>query len=116
MTFDYVKVIGSLDDKTRLLFYEFFAHKLTVIIRCIWSDETLPDSEKVDRIKWVNEIMHRVTIKIHVLRTNENEWTEEDSWQNFQHWISQNPAIEHDINQALDWSYRAISGKARQTN
>lgn len=109
MSFDYPRVIGALPEERRLIFYELFAHKLTVIVRCIWSDEGLTDAEKVDRMKWVNEILHRVTSKVRVLRLGEHEWTEEDSWEGIKHWVSQNPAIEGDILAAINWSYEYAS-------
>jgi hypothetical protein len=105
MPFDYPKAIGALPDDRRLLFYELLAHNLTVIVRGIWSDEGIADAEKVDRMKWVNEILHRVTSKIRVLRLGEHEWTEEDSWEDIRHWVRQNPAIEGYIHAAIKWSY-----------
>jgi len=107
MDFDYPKAIGSLSQDKRLLFYELLAHNLTVMVRGIWSDEELTDAEKVDRLKWLNEIMHRVTSKIRVLRLNEHEWTEEDSWQDVLHWINQNKALEPYVNTAIKWSYNS---------
>ena len=105
MSFDYPKAISALPHARRLLFYELLAHNLTVSVRAIWSDEDITDAEKVDRMKWVNEILHRVTSKVRVLRLGEHEWTEEDSWLEIRHWVSQNPAIEADVNAAVKWSY-----------
>lgn len=105
MSFDYPKAIGALPDGQRLVFYELLAHNLTVIVRCIWSDENITDAEKVDRMKWVNEILHLVTSKVRALRLSEHGWTEEDSWEGIKHWISQNPAIQGDILAAIKWSY-----------
>jgi len=108
MSFDYPKAIGALSHDRRLLFYELLAHNLTIIIRGIWSDEETTDAEKVDRIKWVNEILHRVTSKVRVLRLGEHEWTEEDSWSDIRHWVSQNKAIEDYVNAAVKWSYDSL--------
>ena len=68
MDFDYIKLIGELSDEERLKFYECLAHNLTVSARAIWSNEGLTDGEKVERLKWLNEIMHRVTMKSALLR------------------------------------------------
>ena len=108
MSFDYPSSIGALTANERLRFYELFAHNLTVVIRGIWSDEAITDAEKVDRIKWVNEILHRVTSKVRVLRLNEHEWSEEDSWQDIQHWVSQNRETESLVNAAVSWSYDSV--------
>ena len=112
MAFDYPDSIGSLAHNERLLFYELFAHNLTVNIRGIWSDEGITDAEKVDRMKWVNEILHRVTSKIRVLRLNEHEWSEEDFWQGIRHWVSQNNAIEPLVSDAASWSYKSVMDSA----
>jgi hypothetical protein len=51
--------------------------------------EEAKDPEKIDELKWLNEIRHRVVAKIRVLPTNHYEWTETDSYSDFQNWISQ---------------------------
>ena len=109
MSFDYPKAVGALPEDRRLLFYELLAHNLTVVIRGVWSDEGIADAEKVDRIKWINEILHRVTSKIRVLRLGEHEWTEEDSWLDIQHWVTRNRSIEAGVNAAVKWSYESAS-------
>ncbi len=112
MSFDYPSSIDSLSHKERLLFYELFAHNLTVVTRGVWSDEGITDAEKVDRMKWVNEILHRVTSKIRVLRLKEHEWSEGDFWQDIRHWVSQNRAIEPLVNDAVSWSYNSAINSA----
>ena len=109
MGFEYASSIGTLSNDERLLFYELFAHNLTVVTRGIWSDETISDEEKVDRMKWVNEVLHRVTSKIRVVRQNPEEWPEEDFWQGIQHWVDQNKAIESFVNAAVSWSYKSVT-------
>jgi hypothetical protein len=106
MTFDYAKEISSLSEERRLLYYELLAHNLTVSIRGVWSDETISDAEKIDRIKLINEILHRITSKIQVLRLNEHEWTEEDIWTMINNYISDNEAIRSGIYFAIDRSYQ----------
>lgn len=58
---EYAEAVASLDDSRRRRFYETLAHNLTVCVRAIWSDEQLSDAQKVDQMKWLNEILHRVT-------------------------------------------------------
>jgi hypothetical protein len=70
--------MALLAEEQRLHFSEVPAHNLTVAIRGVWSDEHLSDAEKVERIKWINEILHRATAKVYVLRLKTHEWTEED--------------------------------------
>jgi hypothetical protein len=115
MAFDYPSSVGVFTRDERLLFYELFAHNLTVVIRGIWSDEAITDAEKVDRMKWVNEVLHRVTSKIRVLRLNEHEWSEEDFWQSIQHWVGRNKAIESLVDAAVSWGYRSVMKSASRS-
>jgi hypothetical protein len=75
----FAKRMRELSHEQRLHYYEILAHNLTVAVRGIWSDEQTDDAEKVDRMKWMNELLHRVTAKVYVLRLKTHVWTEEDS-------------------------------------
>ena len=68
----------------------------------------ISDAEKVDRLKWVNEIQHRVTGKIGVLRLNLHEWTERDTWQMIQEYVENNRNIGGDIGWAIRTSYERV--------
>ncbi len=81
--------LQKLNDEHRRLFYELLANNLTVAIRGVWSDEGVSTGERLDRIKWINEILHRVTAKIRCLSLNTHEWTEADSVNDMRHWIMQ---------------------------
>jgi hypothetical protein len=105
VNFDYVKLIGDLSDEERLRFYECLAHNLTVSARAIWSDENLTDGRKVEQLKWLNEIMHRVTMKSALLRTHKNTFSESDSWESIRHWVSCCGDIEPPVEWALKFSY-----------
>ncbi len=108
MSFDYPQEISSLSDEERLHFYELLSHNLTVSIRGIWIDENISDTEKVERIKLVNEILHRVTSKVWVLRLKTHEWTEEDTWEMMNEYISDNENIRVEILFAINCSLKAV--------
>jgi len=95
--FDYVKDIGALTLEQKRRFYVLFGHNLTVSVRAIWSDDTLSDSDKVEGMKWINEIMHHLIFRIEELHTITklavDSWTEEDFGKTIQHWVSQNYEI-----------------------
>lgn len=55
--------LAPFSKRTLIRFYEISAHNLTISIRATWSDEELSDSQKVERMKWINEIMQRVVLK-----------------------------------------------------
>ena len=44
----------------------------------VWADEALTDAQKVSRLKWLNEVLHRATAKVYTLRLRTHEWTEAD--------------------------------------
>jgi hypothetical protein len=107
MDFDFPKLIGALSDEERIRFYEILAHNLTVSVRGIWSDDDLTDSNKLDCLKWLNEILHRVVMKAALLRLKKNTWSESDSWENINHWISLSPEISRHVEWALKTSYES---------
>jgi len=106
--FDYVRQVGSLSQQSLICFYEVLAHNLTVSVRAIWSDEGPNDSQKVERMKWINEVMHRVVLKSAALRMGRNECLEADSWEMMLHYISLCPDISADIAIATISSYQSI--------
>jgi hypothetical protein len=111
MNFDFPKEISSLTAEQKLYFYEIFAMNLTICVRGIWSDAEITEGEKVDRMKWVNEIMHRVTAKICYLRLQQNSHSESDTWEIIKHWVSQNPAIGGELGWAIQSSYNVAVAK-----
>lgn len=106
----FAEQMAKLSDEQRLHFYEVLAHNLTVAIRGIWSDESIGDAEKVERMKWINEIQHRVTAKVYVLRLKTHEWTEEDFESLILGYIASHPGIAKEVRWAVRSSYRTVSG------
>lgn len=106
MDFDFPNLIGALSDEERIRFYEILAHDLTVSGRGIWSDEDFTDSQKLEGLKWLNEIMHRVVMKAAYLRLQKNTMSESDSWEDIKHWVSLCPEIAKYVEGALKFSYR----------
>ena len=108
MAYNFIEKIHSLTAEQRLLFYEVFAHNLTVSIRAFWSAPELSDKDKIDCIKWINELLHSVTSKIYVTRLNLHEWTEESTWETIQSIAELNDLIRDQVYAALDYSFRAV--------
>ena len=104
--FNYPEAIGALNAKQRICFYELFAHFLTVSMRGILFFEGVPDPERVERAKWINEIAHRITNKVYIMRKEpEVKWTDEEIWQIIQMNTAKHPATEADVNIAIEMSY-----------
>jgi hypothetical protein len=102
--------MGRLTGEQRLHFYEVLAHNSTVAVRGIWSDPGTGDAEKVDRMKWVNEVLHRVTAKVYVLRLRTHEWTEADFEDLLLGYARSHPGIAADLGWAVRQSYQAVAG------
>jgi hypothetical protein len=107
----FAEQMAKLSDEQRLHFYEVLAHNLTVAVRGIWSDESIDNAEKIDRIKWVNEILHRVTAKVWVLRRKTHEWTEADFGDLIRGYVGQNDGIKEEVFGAVSRSYQAVAGE-----
>jgi hypothetical protein len=107
----FAEATNRLTPDQRLHFYEVLAHNITVAIRGIWSDPGISDAEKVERMKWVNEVMHRVTAKVYVLRLKTHEWTESDFEDLLLGYIQSHPNIASEIRWAVKHSYKTITGE-----
>ena len=108
MNFDFPKLIGELSEEERIRFYEILAHNLTVTVRGVWVDEQLTDREIVERLKFINEIMHRVVMKSAYLRTKRNTYSETDSWEDIKHWMAQCPELGTPVERAIERSYECV--------
>jgi hypothetical protein len=103
--------MARLDEGQRLHFYELLAHNLTVAVRGVWSDGSIGDAEKVERMKWINEVLHRATAKVWVLRLKTHEWTEEDFGSLIRGYADAHEGIKGELLAAVNRSYRAVTGE-----
>jgi hypothetical protein len=109
MNFDYPEKIEALNPKQRRYFYELFAHFLTVSLRGVLFTEGLENRERVERAKWLNEIQHRITHKIFVTdKKPDAKWTDAEILEMIRLNIEKYPAIERDVNAALELTYGYI--------
>lgn len=111
MQLNFQEMMNALSDEQKLHFYELFAHNMTVGIRGIWSETETGDSEKVELMKWANEVLHRITAKVWVLRLKTHEWTESDFGKMLEEYKQMHPGISVAIDSAVKWSYRSVLGK-----
>ena len=85
------------------------AHSLTVSVRvCLW-DKELDLSEKLDRIKWLNEINHRVITKIIVIPYDKEEI--ESFIEMVNDYIEKNLMIYEQLEHCFNSSLHRIGGK-----
>ncbi|HEX2150263.1 MAG TPA: hypothetical protein VHI31_08855 [Actinomycetota bacterium] len=52
--------LAAVDESARRRVYELLWLELTIVGRAVWSDSELNDQEKLEGLKWLNEIQHRV--------------------------------------------------------
>ena len=97
-----------MDQENKITFYELFAHNLTVSVRVFWSNDESSDSMKVEQMKWLNEIMHRVTSKIRSERLGLREWPEEQFIKMVRKYIDNCPSIAADIAWCINRAYESI--------
>ena len=107
--FNYPNSIGALSADARLHFYELLAHNLTISIRGVGSEPALSESQKLNRIYLINEILHRVTAKVCTVRLGQHEWTEVDTWAMIEGYIVENPAAETSVLAAIGYSYKCVA-------
>lgn len=110
MIADYAGRVGALLPEGKLYFYELLAHSLTIAIRGVCSEEDSSSEDKLEAIKSINEIMHRVTSRIWSLRLGSNEWTEADFQAMIESYIADNPRIAGEIDVAIQHSYTVVIG------
>jgi hypothetical protein len=105
----YLEKIGVFNPQQRIYFYQLLAHFLTVAMRGILFFEGIPDEERVERAKWLNEIAHRITLKVFLqVRNPERKWTDEEIWEMITKNIEKHPATEADVNLAIEMSYKYV--------
>ena len=114
--FDYIEKIGALTLEQKRKFYVLLAHNLTVSVRAIWSDEHFSDAEKIEGMKWINEIMHRLVFRIEELhnisKLEDDSWTEEDFYETIHHWTYRNyEIVAGHVGWAITFSYKTVIGK-----
>ena len=104
--FNFVQVIGDFPSDIKMAYYVNFAHSLTIAVRGIWSDESLDVSDRLERLKWINELMHRFINRVIDLRAEVQNWNEEDMWQTLCVTVAQCPAINGDVGGAMFSAYQ----------
>ena len=105
--------LNALSPDQKWTFLELLSHELTIRIRVIWSDEEISSGEKVDRIKWINEIHHRIPLRVMSLKREEDDWIGDYLGLDIDHWCSQNEAIRPLVTYALKSSIKKTENKER---
>ncbi len=108
MKFNYIEEISAFRPRQRKCFYELLASFLTVSMRGILFSEGIPDEERIDRAKGINEIAHRITYKVFSLDNNPSaKTTEAEIWTIIKKILEKHP-VEADLEYALNLAYNYV--------
>jgi len=119
MNFNFIESIGALEKEQKTYFYELLAVFLTVSMRGILFMEGIPEDERVERAKWLNEIAHRITYKVFCVQKARTDYSEEEIWNIILQNAERHPKTLEDAVMAVEMSYRYVleneSDKAQGT-
>jgi hypothetical protein len=104
--------MADLTGSQRLRLYPALAHYLSCQVRYFVLDNTLSESEKVGRMRAVNEILHLVTARTAGIREalpNARDWSEEEFGQGIERWATVHPEIREQLARAVDQSFREVT-------
>ncbi len=105
MNFNYIEKISAFHPRQQRCFYQLFASFLTVSMRGILFSEGVPDEERIDRAKGINEIAHRITYKVFSLdNTPSAKTTDAEIWAIIKKILEKHP-VETDLEYALNLAY-----------
>ena len=85
---DYAGIADSvtgLPDFDKLRVYERFLYELTIVGRLTWFDDDLAIERKLNRLKWLKEINHRVLGRVRDLLGNQHACDDDELWATIRH-------------------------------
>jgi len=106
--FEYPVELAKLNDANKLSFYLFLAKELTISNRIILADDDLSRDEKLNRLKPINEITHRVVSRIEELVSGNPLLSDEDMWGMIKHGVAQCPSIGGEVGSAISRCYKKV--------
>jgi hypothetical protein len=107
-----LRQLETKDRGARARFYERLGFNLTISIRSIWSNPNTTDTEKIEAIKVVNELSHRIFHWIWKLRTAEKELLDVECFADIKSYGQENNIAAGEIGAALDHTYSALMSGA----
>lgn len=105
------ELLHGADRDSQLHFWEVLAHNLTIAVRAVWSDALLDNADKVDQIKFINELQHHVTAKVYTFRLDEYEWPPAEFDREIEVLAGRCPAIRSHLLSAVTFTARSVLGQ-----
>jgi len=100
--------LGTKDREAKLRFYERLAFNMTICVRSIWSNPKTTDGEKIEAIKTINELSHRIFNWIWKLRRTEEELIDAECFSDIKSYGQENSIAAGEIGAALNLNYRDL--------
>jgi hypothetical protein len=100
--------LKTKDREVRVRFYEQLAFNMTICIRSIWSNPNTTDEEKIEAIKVINELSHRIFHWIWKLRRTEEVLIDGERFSDIKSYARQNNIAAGEIGAALNSSYPGV--------
>lgn len=100
--------LSTSDREARLHFYEQLGFNMTICIRSIWSNPETSDQEKIESIKTINELSHRIFNWIRSLRRTEEELIDANCFTQIKNYAEQNDIAAAEIGAALNSHFECI--------
>jgi hypothetical protein len=108
MRINFVDDISVLSKEQKKVFYILFSNNLTTSIRCVFSEKKLSESDKIECVKSINEISHRLLNRLFDLELNHNTWCEADVWGMIKNIVRLNKNIQSHVGNAISRAIKAI--------
>jgi hypothetical protein len=102
---DLLKYVKQLDSAKKLEFYDRLGFNLTIAVRSIWSNPVTSDKEKIEAIKIVNELSHRVFNWMWKLRDGDQTFEDSNCFSVIEDYARQNREAAGEIAEAFKSSY-----------
>lgn len=99
--FDFVYDIGKLSLKKKKVFYLCSANYLSTCVRDALANDILNPTEKLDQLKYINEVNHRLLNRSFDLEFGDNHWSEEDTWRLIKNIVNNKKEIKNYVGNAL---------------
>jgi hypothetical protein len=99
------KNLKTRDREARLVFYDRLGFNLTIAIRSIWSSSDLPDKQKVEMIKIVNEVSHLTFNWTWRLKKDDGTFDDLDCLSDIKNYANKDERVAGKIGQAIKASY-----------
>jgi hypothetical protein len=96
-------ILSNSSQESRIHFYERLTSNLTLCVREIYYSNNIDQNIKLDLIRIINEIMHKILTHLISLKLERLLSSEIDTWKSITHWIEQAQSISN-LQSRMEWA------------